>query len=65
MKERSKKRDSQYQWNNNLKRLYYYIVEVKEIECQESFEEEWKDESYLQMYCKTSNYFFILCDNLL
>ena len=41
--ESSKKRDSQYQWNNN-KKLYYWIVEIKEIECQEIFEEEeWKD----------------------
>ena len=52
MNERSKKRDSKYHWNNNLKGLYYYIVEVKEIECQENFEEEWKDESYLQIYIK-------------
>ena len=43
MSEGSKKRDLQYQWNNNLKGLYYYIVEVKERECQENFEEEWKD----------------------
>ena len=27
----SKKRDSQYQSNNNLKGLYYCIVEVKEF----------------------------------
>ena len=26
-----------------LKKLYFCIVEVKEIECQEVFEEEWKD----------------------
>ena len=43
MNERSKKKDSRYQWSNNLKGLYYCIVEVKEIKCQENFEEEWKD----------------------
>ena len=26
-----------------LKKVYFCIVEVKEIECQEIFEEEWKD----------------------
>ena len=29
--------------NGTIKKLYYCIVEIKEIECQEIFEEEWKD----------------------
>ena len=29
--------------NGTIKKLYYCIVEIKEIEWQEIFEEEWKD----------------------
>ena len=65
--ERSKKSDSQNQWSNNLKGLYYCIVVVKEFRVPRNFWRRMKRWNWLTNVLQKLliNSFKILCDNLL